>query len=304
MTKPIMGFRITSPIPNPIHANEPFIHRSLPTVLIIKILCALNPEVLIKSCRGVCRLWHEIADQVPSKFWMPKEYWAPANSLSPAALDTVQQRLVAAKVRKLRKVFDQKPVRTRPSPFEIPTDQAFCWFKYHGFFDSFANSCSPLLIVTEGNYPPTYDGIRKTYIKVFKSNELTQDWDPVNTIECSHREEKFLRNVNSILCEDFLMLCFRWADTRSGEASALSAQCLIVQYVTGYIIVDSELPNQFSFSEKFLAAVKRYPFLIGFKRTRTGWVVNLANNSEMISLKYLFEPKTITGKRSFLDTTS
>lgn len=302
MANPIVDFRITSPIPNPSRANEPFIHRTLPSVLIVKILCALNPQELIQSCRGVCRLWHEIADQVPSKFMMPMQYWEPVNNLSPEAHDTVRQKLVSAKVRKFRKVFDQKPVRTRPSPFEIPTDQVFCKICNHGFFDSFANSCPPLLIITEGNYPPTYDGLRKIYIKVFKSNELAKNWNPVSTIEYSHRENKFLRNVNSFLCEDFLMLCFRWGDTRSGEASAVSAQCLVVEYFTGHLIVDSQQPHQFSFSDKFLAAVKQYPFLIDFKRMRTGWIVNMANHSEMISLKYLFEPKTITGKRSFLES--
>ncbi|MBS0648890.1 MAG: F-box protein [Verrucomicrobia bacterium] len=286
MTKPIMGFKITAPTPSPATANLPFIHAKLPLDLMIKIFCLLNLEDLRISCRGVCRLWCDISNQVPCKISMPKHYGEPDKNFSLAAVDSVRHQVDWARVRKFRKVFAQKPQRTPPSPFKIPPDQMFCHLKDNGSFDSFANICPPFLLVTNGNYSLTHDGLRKIYIKILKYNAANQGWDEVNTIHYSHLQKKFLREVQSLLCEDLLMMRFKWTDTRTGEASEERIQCLMVQYSTGDIILDSERTEGFPFSKEPLAAFEHYPALIEMTKTKTEWTVTLANFSEKISLNY------------------
>lgn len=302
MTKPIIGFKITEAIPSPILLDRPFIHAKLPRDLIFKIFSLLNPQELRKSCRGVCRLWHEISDQVPCKVIMPEQYGKREKNFCLETMDTVRNQVSFARVRKFRKVFAQKPTQTRPSPFEIPKDKIFCGFKDHGSFDSFVNTCPTFRIATNGNYPLTYDGIRKIYIKIFKFDQSKQDWDEVQTIDYLHRQKKFLRDVQSLVCEDLLVMCFKWSDTRQGEVSEERFQCLMVQYSTGDIIVDSERPDHFPLSKKLLTAFEKYPFLIDFTKTKRAYIISLANPSEMSFLKYRLDLEPATKKRPFLDT--
>lgn len=283
MAKPIVFFQITASLPPPLIENQPSIHK-LPLTVIIKILCALNPEELIKSCRRVCRLRHQISDQVPCKFMMPKAYWEPNKNINPQTMNSVEHQLGWARVKKYRKVFAGQPKQTPPVPFEVP--KILSTAKDNGEFDSFGTSRPPFFILTNGNYPLTYDGIRKISIMVFKYNYSKKDLDRVNTIDHLHYQKQFLRDVQPVFCEDLLMMRLTWADTRNGEVLGETIQGLIVQYTTGDIIADSEKPNVFPFPKKLLEAFRQYPFPIDLKKTKTEWTVSLATPSEMVSLQY------------------
>jgi hypothetical protein len=215
---------------------------------------------------------------------MPKEYWKPDKNIGPQTMDSVHHQLGWARVKKFRKVFAGQPKQTPPVYFEIP--KILSTVKDNGEFDSFGTSRPPFFILTNGNYPLTYDGIREISIMVFKYNASKKDLDMVNTINHLHGRKQFLRDVQPVVCEDLLMMRLTWANTRNGEALGKTIQGLIVQYTTGDIIADSEKPNDFPFSKELLEAFRQYPSLIDLKKTKTDWTVRLARHSEIVSLKY------------------
>jgi len=213
----------------------------IPAELIFKILCLLDYNTLIKSCRGVCKRWEQVVKLIPAKILIPQGYWRPEDLFTEEERWTQKVLLFAAErlawgnCRRYKKALSQEPVQRE---FFVPERESSLQENLFDLGsgeapDRYFHLIKGLVVRIEANFPKVPAVYQCFYIEVWKEKE------PITRMKFQTPEGFALKEVQYLLYDDLLIARILWSQNHQE-----TVQMILCQYTTSTCFFNSREFNR------------------------------------------------------------